>query len=97
MGLEIDRREFYNLLQKRGEVKLTDQEEIRVIITYLNDQSCHVFVDEQYVLDNLGNKTDRVILSIIWFTPEQLRLCRRFVSGFLLETDATFNKESRVP
>ena len=47
------------------------------------------------MLDNLGNKTDRVIMSIIWFTPEQLRLNRRFVSGFLIESDATFNKESR--
>jgi hypothetical protein len=47
------------------------------------------------VLDNLRNKTDRVILSIIWFTPEQLRLNRRFISGFLIESDATFNKERR--
>ena len=74
---------------------MTAQEEARAIITYLNDEGCHAFVDEQYVLDNLGNKTDRVILSIIWFTPEQLRLNRRFVSGFLIESDATFNKERR--
>ena len=76
-------------------MKLSDQEEARLIITYLNDQGCHVFVDEVYVLDNLGNKTDRVIQCIIWCTPEQVRLNRRFVSGFLLETDATFNKECR--
>jgi hypothetical protein len=95
MGLEIDRKEYYNLLRTRDTTKLTDQQEARVIITYLNDQGCHVFVDEQYILDHLGNKEDRVILSIIWFTPEQLRLCRRFVTGFLLETDATFNKEAR--
>jgi hypothetical protein len=65
IGLEIDRREFHNLLRIRGEVKLTNREEAQVIITYLSDQGCHVFVDEQYVLDNLRNKTDRVILSII--------------------------------
>jgi hypothetical protein len=95
IGLEIERREFYNLWRKREEVKLLDQEEARLIITYLDGQGCHVFVDKQYVLDNLRNKTNRVILSIIWFTPKQLRLCRRFVSGFLLKTDATFNKERR--
>jgi hypothetical protein len=95
IGLEIDRKEYYNLHRKEAEEKLTPQSEARMIITYLNDQGCHVFVNEQYVLDNLGNKTDRVIMSIIWFTPEQLRLNRRFVSGFLIESDATFNKESR--
>jgi hypothetical protein len=80
-------------LCKRGEVKLTDQEEARLIITYLDKQDCHVYVDKVYILDNLGNKTDRVIQSILWFTPKQLRLNRRFASGFLLETNATFNKE----
>jgi hypothetical protein len=95
MGLRIDRKEYYNLVRKRSEGKVTDQEEARIILTYLNDQGCHVFVDEVYVLDNLGNKTDRIIQCILWFTAEQLRLNRRFASGFLLETDATFNKEAR--
>jgi hypothetical protein len=95
MGLEMTRMEWYNLLRKRSEGTLTHQEEARVILTYLSDQGCHVYVDEIYVIDNLGNKSDRVIQSILWFTPEQLRLNRRFASGFLLETDATFNKEKR--
>jgi hypothetical protein len=31
----------------------------------------------------------------LWFTAKQLRLNRRFASGFLLKTNATFNKEAR--
>jgi hypothetical protein len=31
----------------------------------------------------------------MWFTPEELRLYRRFASSFLLETNTAFNKESR--
>ncbi len=57
MGLEISRTDFYNLLRKRDQVKLSDQEEARVVITYLDDHGSHVFVDEQYVLNNLGNRT----------------------------------------
>jgi hypothetical protein len=49
MGLEIDRKEFYNLLRKRSEVNLTDQEEARMIITYLSHSGCYVFVDKSYV------------------------------------------------
>jgi len=95
MDLCLDRREFYNLQRKRGKAKLTSQEEAQPIVTFLDDRDCHVEVDEAYILDNLRNETDRVIQSIVWFTVEQLRLCRRFVSSFLLETDATFNKECR--
>jgi hypothetical protein len=73
---------------------VTDQEEARIILTYLNNQGCHVFVNEVYVLDNLGNKTNRIIQCILWFTTKQLRLNRRFASGFLLKTNATFNKEA---
>jgi hypothetical protein len=70
MGLEVDRREYYNLHRQREETKLTPQQEARMIIAYLNDQNCHVHVDEVYILDNLGNKTDRIIQSILWYTPE---------------------------
>jgi hypothetical protein len=70
MGLEIDRREFYNLHHKRGETRLITQEEAQLILNYLNDESYHVEVDKVYIRDNLGNKTNRVIQSIIWFTPK---------------------------
>lgn len=82
-------------MRTRTEAKLSNQDEARLIITYLNDQGCHVYVDEVYILDNLGNKTERLIQCILWFTPEQLRLNRRFASGFMLQIDATFNKEAR--
>jgi hypothetical protein len=61
MGLEIERKEFYNLWRKQGETKLSDQEEARIIITYLNDQGYYIFINEVYILNNLGNKTDRII------------------------------------
>jgi hypothetical protein len=36
-------------------------------------------------------KRGRVIKDLFWITPEQICLGRRFVSGFMYETDATFN------
>ena len=33
----------------------------------------------------------RVIRDLFWITPEQIRLARRFVSGFMYEIDSTFN------
>lgn len=65
MDLQIERREFYNLQRKRGESKLTAQEEARLIVEFLDKEGCHVEVNELYILDNLGNKTDRVIQSIL--------------------------------
>lgn len=52
-------------MRKRGKVKLLAQEEARLILNYLNDEGCHVEVDEVYLIDNLGNKADRVIQSIV--------------------------------
>jgi hypothetical protein len=43
------------------------------------------------VLDKAGNKKDRVILCIVWWTLEQIRMARRFVFNMLAETDVTFN------
>jgi hypothetical protein len=95
MGLEFDRKELYNLQHKREETKLTPQEEARLVITHLDGQGCHVHVDEIYVLDNVGNKTNRVSVVSFGIRLNSSRLNRRFALSFLLETDATFNKESR--
>jgi hypothetical protein len=66
-----------------------------MLLHYLEFRSVHVVVDEQYVLDERGDKKDRVIMCIFWRTPEQIQLARRFVSDMAAETDATFNTNEK--
>ena len=95
MGLTIDANRYYNLIRKEQTYSLSPQEEALMLLHYLESRNVHVVVDEQYVLDEEGNKKDRVILCIVWWTPEQIRMARRFVSDMLAETDATFNTNEK--
>jgi hypothetical protein len=66
-----------------------------MLLYYLESQSVHVVVDEQYVLNERGDKKDRVIMCIVWWTSAQIQLARRFVSDMVAETDATFNTNEK--
>jgi hypothetical protein len=48
-----------------------------------------------YILDTNGNQIDRITDVIAWWTQEQAYYTRRFVSGRLIESDVTFNKNDR--
>jgi hypothetical protein len=74
---------------------LSDQEEARIALDYLESEGVHVEVNEMYILDTNGNRIDRIIDAIAWWTQEQAHYTRRFVSGRLVESDATFNKNDR--
>jgi hypothetical protein len=54
-----------------------------------------VEVDEAYTLNPDNSKKDRHIQAIAWWSQEQMRLARRFVSRRLVESDATFNTNQR--
>jgi hypothetical protein len=54
-----------------------------------------VEVDESYTLHPDKTKKDRLIQAIAWWSQEQMRLARRFVSRRLVESDATFNTNER--
>ena len=95
MGLELNRKAFYNLQRKEAEGQISSQEEALLILSYLEGENFHVEINEEYILDVDGKRLNRVIKDIIWFSNEQIRMAQRFVSEFLLEGDATFSTNER--
>jgi hypothetical protein len=95
LGLEIDRKAYYNLQRKETQGHLSSQDEARLILAYLEQEGLHVEVDESYTLHPDNTKKDRLIQAIAWWSQEQMRLARRFVSRRLVESDATFNTNER--
>jgi hypothetical protein len=95
MGLKIDAKTYYNLRAHDSTRTLNPYNKSVLLLKKLKDRHVHVAVKEKYVLDEEGNKRDRVILCIAWWTPEQIRMARRFVSDMLAETDATFNTNEK--
>jgi hypothetical protein len=74
MGLEIGKKEFYNLQRKEFACDLNDQEEARLLLEFLERIDVYVAVLDVYILDEQGNRADRVIECIAWWTKEQIRL-----------------------
>jgi hypothetical protein len=95
MGLTIDPNRYYNHVRKEQSQSLSPQEEALMLLHYLESRNVHVAVSEQYILDERGDKKDRVIMCIVWWTLAQIQLARRFVSDMLAETDATFNTNEK--
>jgi hypothetical protein len=93
--LELDRKTFYNLQRKDSDNQLTSQDEARLLLSYLDQEDLHVEIDEVYILGADNEKHNREIQAIAWFSKEQLRLARRFISGRIVESDATFNTNER--
>jgi hypothetical protein len=87
--------QYYNLIRKEHSYSLSAQEEALMLLYYLESHNVHVVVDEQYVLDERGDKKDRIIMCIAWLTLAQIRLARRFVSDMVAETNATFNTNEK--
>ena len=66
-----------------------------MLLYYLESQNVHVIIDEQYIVDKEGNKKDYIIQYIIQWTPEQIRMARRFVLDMVAKTDSTFNTNEK--
>ena len=60
------------------------------MITILKQNGFHPRTREEYIVEN-GIRTKRVVRDIFFMSDEQIRMARRFVSGFLYETDVAFN------
>jgi hypothetical protein len=88
-GWEIDRKQFYNLLRKEDKGTLTRQEEL--VLKVLDNRGLHPRVQDEYILDEDGERKQRVVRDIFWVSLEQIRMARRFVCDFMYKTDATFN------
>jgi hypothetical protein len=85
---------YYNLQQKERKGTLTRQEELELILEILEKEDVHVRLRTEYTTDSNGDRNGRVIKDLFWMSSEQIKMAQRFVSGFMYETDATFNTNS---
>ena len=97
MGLHIGGKAYYNLVKMEAARTLNSYEEAQYILRELENRDVHVAVLEKYVVNSADEKTDRVIDCIAWWSSEQIRMARRFVSGVVAQTDATFNTNAKAP
>ena len=88
---KLSKTEFWNLQRKEDKGTLTRQEELEYILQLLESAGVHLRYREEYILGSDGERVGRVIKDLFWMSPEQIKIARRFVSGFMYETDATFN------
>jgi hypothetical protein len=51
-----------------------------MLLHYLECRNVHIVVNKQYVFDKRGDKKDRVIICIVWWTLAQIQRACRFVS-----------------
>jgi len=64
---------------------------LEYILQLLESAGVHLRYREEYILGFDGERVGRVIKDLFWMSPEQIKMARRFVSGFMYETNATFN------
>lgn len=64
------------------------------MMSTLEQNGFHPRTREEYIVKE-GIRTKRVVRDIFFMSNEQIRLARRFVSGFIYETDATFSTNTR--
>lgn len=89
LGNCLSAKEFYNL--SRSEGSRSSQEALDLLLTCLEFEDFRVRCFFKYLLDDQGRRTARILEHLFFCSSEQIRLGRRFVSGFLMQTDATFN------
>ncbi|KAJ0128214.1 Uncharacterized protein HZ326_28691 [Fusarium oxysporum f. sp. albedinis] len=89
LGNCLSAKEFYNL--SRSEGRRSSKEALDLLLTCLEFEDFRVRCFFKYLLDDQGRRTARVLEHLFFCSSEQIRLGRRFVSGFLMQTDATFN------
>jgi len=89
-GFKISDKEFYNLRRKEGRVEMSREDKVQLLMAILERNGFYPRVREEYVLQE-GRRTRRVIREIFFMSVDQILLARRFVSGFMYETDVTFN------
>ena len=57
---------------------------------HLERHGYHPRTRDEYIVED-GVRKKKVVRDIFFMSDDQIRLARRFVSGFIYETDATFN------
>ena len=60
-------------------------EEAQLILKYLDDrEDMHVTIDDVYTYGPDGELQGRLILAIAFFSKEQIRQARRFISRYVI-------------
>lgn len=91
-SLEIDRKQYNNLQRQASSSKeLTRQAKLELLLRDLKREGLHLRSRTKYILDEQGLPTKQVIQDLFQMSLEQIKLARWFVSGFIYETNATFN------
>lgn len=87
-GLRPSKDDYYNLSRSQG--NHTKEEARQFALAILKEESFHVrCLEKNFIEDNQVKR--RVIEYFFFCNTEQICLARRFLSHFLVETDATFN------
>lgn len=87
-GLDIDNKAYYNLIRSTG--RKTPQEQLALALKTAELKGFHVRCLKKYVVKNDVRK-NQVIEHYFFCNADQIRYARRFVSNFIIQTDATFN------
>ena len=82
-GLRLSRSDYCNLAHSEG--AHTPEEELLFALGSLKDRGFHLRCKEKYIVKN-NVRERRVIEHFLFCNAEQIRLARRFVGRFLLET-----------
>ena len=64
------------------------------MIIILEQNGFHPYTREEYIIEN-GIRTKHVVRDIFFILDKQIHMARRFISGFLYKTNATFNTNTR--
>ncbi len=92
---DLSRKQYYNLQRKMEEGMLSPQQEAYWIKQFVEDHDCQVRSKDIWVHSAIHGR-QRIIQVLCWWTKEQERMARRFVSQFASATDATFNTNERL-
>jgi len=78
-------------LIRKSAIPKTKEEQATQLILSLQAQDFRVMPRYKWQLDGKGNRTHKVVEQVFFCSAEQITIARRFVSGFMMETDAIFN------
>jgi hypothetical protein len=64
------------------------------MMTIFESNGFYSYTRDEYIIKR-GIRIKRIIKDIFFMSDKQIRLIRRFISGFLYETDIIFNTNTR--
>ena len=85
--VRLPAKAYWNLMRTN---KLSPEDKIQVTLDTLEGKGFHIRCLKKYLVED--NVRQRQVIEVFLFcSPEQIEMGRRFVSNFVVQTDATFN------